>query len=99
MYFLNKKKYPLTYIFFLRIGNDIYHRLLPLIVQAFDFFRINQMKFILKGDFSNVNNHIILMRENFDHEISNLKNKYGKYNSYSFVLDKYQFFFCSIYRV
>ena len=61
--------------FYFRIGNNKYNRRLPLKIQIFDFFRITEIKFIMKTDFSNVLDQVVLMRGKFGHEIQELKNK------------------------
>ena len=76
--------------FFYRIGDQIFSKRVPIKFQLWDFFRINDMKSILKSDIFTKKKQGVLLQGNFDREIPDLQNNSGK--SISFLILKEMYF-------
>ena len=85
-------KYHFINIYIYRIGHQSFNRRLPLKIQIHEFFRIIEIKFILKTNTSYFSDQRVLFNGEFDHEILELKNKYGKF----FKIVKFFIFFFEI---
>ena len=69
---------------FYRIGDQTFSKGIPIKFQLWDFFRINDMKSILKSDIFTIKKQGVLLQGNLDREIPDLQNNSGKLSVFLF---------------